>query len=129
MVLRKKYSEKKSAYTIHRYKFCIPSKGSGLKIFGIPENKRAADIHVIPKLAGITSVLMGVSYASALRRHSFTFEEFYKTTIFTGFGGAVMAIALGQTFFMDYFHDGAKYNGNRVYAGADPYKNGNYGIL
>ena len=105
-------------------KFITRYKGTGLKIIGYPKNKRAADIHVIPKLAGITSVLMGVSYASALRRHSFTYEEFYKTTLFTGFGGAALTLGFAKWWYRDYFFDGAKYVGNNNFSGKDPFSKG-----
>ena len=53
-----------------------------------------------------------MSFASALRRHSYTFEEVYKTTIFTGAFGMVIYIAAAKYLYYDYFNKGEKYESN-----------------
>jgi len=83
-----------------------------LKIFGIPKTERARDNHVTPRLILVTQTLAGMSFASALRRHSYTFEEVYKTTIFTGAFGMVIYIAAAKYLYYDYFNKGEKYESN-----------------
>merc|ERR1712130_281799 len=53
-----------------------------------------------------------MSFASALRRHSYTFEELYKTTFFTGIGGMIIYIAVIKYFYHNYFNQGEKYEGD-----------------
>jgi len=83
-----------------------------LKVLGIPRTERARDNHVTPRLILFTQTLAGMSFASALRRHSYTFEELYKTTFFTGIGGMIIYIAVIKYFYHNYFNQGEKYEGD-----------------
>ena len=53
--------------------------------------------------------MVGLSISTMLRRHTYTFEEFYKITSMTGLFGMAIYYAMVESQYLAYFNKGEKY--------------------